>query len=320
MQLINLTAIPSTIPPPLREATNREARPGPSAIANLVLPAAERSRPPIVHGGDDPAGSFVARVADMCREQPLSQVLAYIDSGIAHGPAVAADALQAIITSLPEGYAWKQLRRDCANHPVPMHQDPLLLDNPAPLLEQAAALRALQQQISRAGEQGQGRDGMAGFAARAQTQLPLIADAEERSDYRALRDEINGLMQWTSRAIGEVSYALADDAPICCHDLWARYNLGQGNHTAGEARNRIWTMLISGKHNRFAHANCPQDPATFDGPLTRALRGGEAADAVCERFHVTHPGLRAWVQDVAPLLAGGQRLGAAHRLPFHAGI
>ena len=256
----------------------------------------------------------------MCREQPLSQVLAYIDSGTAHGPAVVADALQAVITSLPEGCAWKQLRRDCASAPAPLQFRTLRLDDPTALLDHAAALTTLARRIDRVREQGHERDGMRGFAPRAGFYLPRIAAAAEAANYLALRDDIDVLMHWPSGAIGAVRHALDQDRPVCCHDLWARYKLDHGGHVAGAARLHVWTLLIGGKDNLHALVSRGKDPATFHGPLIQALRGGRSPDAVCEDFHVTHPALREWVQAVAPLLASRQGLNASHGLPFHVGL
>ncbi|MBD8644166.1 hypothetical protein IFT63_11285 [Stenotrophomonas sp. CFBP 13724] len=311
---------PSRIATTPHAATMTRTEPRPRSVANLAASAAPALQPALVEGGGDRPLAFVARVADMCREQALSCVLDHIDQGGTQEASVVADALQAVITSLPDGYAWKHLRRDCANAPAPLPFRKVHLDDPTRLLEQAASLRRLSQQVTRAREQGHEREGMSGFTLRAKRVFPRVAAAEAGSDYRALRDEIDVLMHWPSAAIGEVRHALDQDMPVCCHDLWARYNLGQGGHVAGEARLHLWTLLIGGKDNLYALACQGKDPAMFHGPLIQALRQGKPAEAVCEDFHVTHKELREWVHQVAPVLARRQRLDVSHGLPFHLGI
>ncbi|GAB3047325.1 hypothetical protein [Stenotrophomonas tumulicola] len=253
------------------------------------------------------AQRFVDGVAAVCRKQGLASALVYLQGGQHHGDAIVADALQQLIAFLPSDRAWE--------HEV--RATPAKVDL---LAAKAAALRALLQQIENAISQGHGRDGMTGFATRAGRLLPMINAAEAAGNAEELGLEISTVMGWQGRAVGEVMDALATDAPVCCHALWARYALDQGDWRAEDNRQRIWTLLIAGKDNRFTHARRIQRADTFHGPVMDALRSDHRADNVIERFHITCPMLQRWAREAAEALHLHGRLDDRNRLPFHAGI
>lgn len=187
-------------------------------------------------------------------------------------------------------------------------------------LAQAQALRELHQRVTLAVEQGHGRDGMAAFIKRTRILQPHIDNARANGDH----EELHGLLQrqrhWQAGAINEVMDALGADATVCCDDVWARYSLDQDRWQPYDITGRIWTMLISGKENRYEHSRRIQMPETFNGPIVRALAQRQDPDRVCETFHITDAKLRSWLHLVAPVLTRGASLGEAHQLPFNVGI